>query len=108
MTFDLANITDRKQSKRESFEELITQILIHEEADVLAVNGAGGDEGIDMFVGNALDGPIDIYQCKYFLGPLSAGQRRQILKSIKTAFSKHGVRTYLHMTRSRQKTRNFH
>ncbi|QDK79962.1 hypothetical protein EXU85_15630 [Spirosoma sp. KCTC 42546] len=46
-----------------------------------------GDGGIDIFVGDYGQEPIDVYQCKYFLEEIEQAQKNQIQKSFKTAIT---------------------
>lgn len=57
------------------------------------VDGKGGDEGIDTFIGE-FNGKLQAFQHKYFLGPLGKSQRQQILKSIGTADAHHKVEAW--------------
>jgi len=54
---------------------------------VKTVDGHGGDEGIDAYVGS-FDAPSVIYQFKYFRKTFGSDQVRQIKKSLEAAFSK--------------------
>ncbi|MGA9644760.1 MAG: hypothetical protein WBQ76_02395, partial [Candidatus Korobacteraceae bacterium] len=54
-------------------------------ANIMRVDGTGGDEGIDNFQGNLSDGP-GVWQDKHFPNRIQKAQRKQILKSIKAAF----------------------
>ena len=56
MSYDYSRIEGPHQSRRENFEELVSQLLILEYG-AQPVDGAGGDEGIDCFRKNA-DGSI--------------------------------------------------
>lgn len=73
---------------KDRFESLIYEFLIAKfpGAGIKKVEGAGGDQGIDSFSGTLGDGPT-IWQCKHFSSRLQPPQKKQILKSIKTAFT---------------------
>jgi len=78
-----------RQSRRENFEELISQLLVAE-LNAKPVDGAGGDRGIDCFVKNE-DNSLTVFQAKFFLGRLTRSHRRQILESLRTAQQNHKV-----------------
>lgn len=87
---------------RESFERVVELLLQRkhqtEPREVQAVDGRGGDEGIDVDV-TSRDGAIDIiYQLKYFPEGFSGGfsrtRRRQITKSFNAAM-KHRPRRWV-------------
>ena len=63
------------QSKRENFEEFVSQLLSLE-VGAQAVDGRGGDGGIDCFHRDD-EGRLTVYQAKYFTGRLRSAQRRQ-------------------------------
>jgi hypothetical protein len=94
MTLDITRLSGPKNSKGQDFEELITQILLREHTDVHPVAGEGGDEGIDIFVGDGIDGNIDVYQCKYFPNRLGPPQRKQIIRSIESVLGKSRIKSY--------------
>ncbi|MEV0949037.1 hypothetical protein [Promicromonospora sp. NPDC050249] len=87
---------------RESFDRVVELLLQRrhqaEPGEVQAVDGRGGDEGIDVDV-TSHDGTIDtIYQLKYFPEGFSGGfretRRRQITKSFNAAM-KHKPRRWV-------------
>jgi hypothetical protein len=53
-------------------------------ARIRAVDGKGGDEGVDAFAGRLTDGPA-IWQCKHFTDRIRRPQQTQILKSLAAA-----------------------
>lgn len=83
-------MTDLQQRLRElskvKFEQFVHAYLnaIFPGADIKAVDGSGGDAGIDCFSGNLGDKPA-IWQAKHFPDRIKPSQQKQILKSIKTA-----------------------
>jgi DNA polymerase III delta prime subunit len=89
MAVDFTEISGSKPSPNENFEELVAQLLHREFDNVHQVDGRGGDEGIDIFVGNSIDDEISVFQCKFFLNPLKSAQKRQIISSIEKAKSKN-------------------
>ena len=70
-----------------TFESFVYQVLQirYPAAGIKKVDGSGGDEGVDSFEGTLADGPA-IWQYKRFENRLGADQKKQILKSIETAF----------------------
>jgi hypothetical protein len=75
---------------RDDFEALIDQILQarYPTAGIRKVDGSGGDKGIDSF-GGTLKDELAVWQCKHFANGIKLPQRKQILKSLKTAFANH-------------------
>jgi hypothetical protein len=73
---------------KEKFEALIHQLLDakYPGADIKRVEGSGGDKGIDSFQGTLSIGAA-IWQDKHFRDRIRDPQKRQILKSIRTAFA---------------------
>ena len=89
LDYDFARIVGPRSSAAANFEELVSQILATEiGAD--AIDGSGGDLGIDCYVGT-LRGRLTAYQAKYFLGRLRKSQRAQIKKSFETAIAHHQI-----------------
>lgn len=89
MNYSFDRLTGPRQSRRENFEELISQLLAVE-LNARPVDGSGGDHGIDCFVKND-DNSLTVFQAKYFLGRLTKSQRRQIQLSLITACENHKV-----------------
>jgi hypothetical protein len=46
-----------------------------------------GDEGIDIFIGNIGEEPIEVIQCKFFFPDFGNAQKKQIRESFKTAIN---------------------
>ncbi len=63
---------------------------MQEYPDAKPVNGRGGDEGVDTFVGD-FGGRCHIFQHKYFPNRLAGTQRRQVEASLHRALSRHQV-----------------
>lgn len=59
----------------------------HPGRNVQAVRANPGDEGIDVYVGDLGQEPIDVYQCKFFLEAIGDSQKSQIRDSFQTATS---------------------
>lgn len=93
MIFNFKEITGLKDSKQENFEELCSRLIINSYPDGKPVEGKGGDEGVDSFVG-IFNGECRVYQCKYFIEKIGSAQRRQIEKSLKRAISSHKLKSW--------------
>jgi hypothetical protein len=85
-----------KEISKDDFESLIDQLLQakYPTAGIKRVEGSGGDEGIDNFQGNLSDGPT-VWQDKHFPNRLQQAQRKQVLKSIKSAFKNRTPRNWI-------------
>lgn len=72
-----------KELDRDKFEGLIFQLLCerYPGAGIHRVDGAGGDEGVDTFMGNLANGST-VWQAKSFPNGIRAVQRRNIRKSL--------------------------
>jgi hypothetical protein len=93
MNYDFEKIQGPRQSKRENFEELISQLLAAE-MNAEAIDGSGGDAGIDCFI--KLDqNRLIIFQSKYFLTRLTPGHRSQIKHSFETACRNHRLSRWI-------------
>jgi hypothetical protein len=68
------------------FEQLCFDLLKerHPEIEIRHVDGAGGDEGLDIFSGD-LDGRPVIWQCKSFPHGIGKSQKEQVRKSLRQA-----------------------
>jgi hypothetical protein len=87
VNYDFRTIRGPKASSRENFEQLVCQLL-EEEINAISIDGTGGDQGIDCFFRRASQG-IEVFQAKYFLGPLTASQKHQIEHSLSVALRHH-------------------
>jgi hypothetical protein len=76
-----------RRLSKEQFESLVHQVLTakYPGAGVKKVEGSGGDEGIDSFSGLLDIGPV-IWESKHFPDRIRDSQKRQISKSVQTAF----------------------
>src|SRR5438552_590615 len=70
----------------DQFQRLCAQVLKHKYPgkEIKHVEGAGGDEGIDIFIGT-LSGKPHIWQCKAFRNGVGKSQKEQIRKSLRSA-----------------------
>jgi hypothetical protein len=94
MDIEFESITGPHQSKRENFEELVSQLIILEIGSAQPVDGAGGDEGIDCFR-RASDGALDVFQAKFFLGRLTSAQKKQVERSLAKVMERHSLRQWV-------------
>jgi len=78
-----------KELDTDSFERLCFHLLKerHPTANVRRVEGAGGDEGVDSFLGELTSGSV-VWQSKVFPNGVKNPQREQIRRSLKTAVDK--------------------
>jgi hypothetical protein len=69
-----------------TFEDLCFQIIAarHPSAQIMRVDDLGGDQGMDFFQGNLVDGAT-VWQCKYFRNGIRSAQKTQIKKSLRVA-----------------------
>lgn len=75
---------------REEFENICIQLIQSIRGDnTHTVNSAGGDGGIDIFVGNYA-GPLEVYQCKYFIENFNSNQKKQITDSFDKVIAEKG------------------
>jgi hypothetical protein len=77
-----------KELDPHTFQTLCFDILKekHPNLTLRHVEGAGGDEGLDLFEGELLGRPT-IWQCKSFPNGVGKSQKQQIRESLKTALS---------------------
>jgi hypothetical protein len=85
-----------KELPREDFEKLCCQLLKarHPNADVRHVEGAGGDFGVDTFIGDLADGPA-VWQSKAFADGIGKSQKEQIRQSLRQAVRKVQPRLWI-------------
>ena len=88
--FDFGRITGPEDSKQENFSSLCTCLVMRQFSGAKPVEGRGGDEGIDTFVGD-FAGSLRVFQHKYFLSGLKSSQRRQVLSSLDQVTKHHDV-----------------
>ncbi|MGI4873031.1 MAG: tetratricopeptide repeat protein [Janthinobacterium lividum] len=87
--YDYVNLHANLPGARAAFEPDCEWLLKMENPGRLVetVRADPGDEGIDVLVGNLGQEPIDVYQCKLFLGALEESQKDQIRKSFNRAIN---------------------
>lgn len=71
---------------QERFVDLCNHLLVKRYPDVKIVDGRGGDDGIDVFMGD-ISRPDSVFQIKYF-SEIKDPQWRQIENSLKTVYEK--------------------
>lgn len=88
MMFDFLRIAGPEDSKQENFSTLCTCLVMRLYPEAKPVEGRGGDEGIDTYVGE-FDGQLHAFQHKYFRDGLKPTQKRQITSSLAQILSLH-------------------
>lgn len=69
------------------WEDLCFQVLHAHNPGVKTINGNGGDEGIDAYIGD-FENPSTIYQFKFFRSGFGKSQKSQIKKSLLSALER--------------------
>lgn len=90
MIFDFRQIIGPEDSKHENFSCLCNRLLLKLFPYAKPVEGKGGDEGVDTFIGE-FNGVCEVFQHKYFINKVGPTQRKQIEKSLKTAINHHMI-----------------
>jgi hypothetical protein len=93
MTFAFRQITGSEDSKPENFSSLCSRLLMKVFPGAKPVDGKGGDEGLDTFIG-VFNGVCRVFQHKYFIERVGPSQRRQIERSIQKAIASHEVTSW--------------
>lgn len=70
------------------FQRLCNDLLLRILPDMKPIDGSGGDDGVDSFIG-MLKGELVIYQYKFFDGRLNSSRKKQIIDSFNTAKDKN-------------------
>ncbi|MEK5464063.1 NACHT domain-containing protein [Paenibacillus sp. FSL R7-0210] len=86
---DFKSIYGGIEGARANFEEACESVIrkLNPNNNVSSVRANPGDEGIDVFVGDIGVNPIEVYQCKFFLGELGVSQKKQIRDSFNKAIN---------------------
>lgn len=86
---DLVLIHGNIEGARTAFERACEMIIgwKRRPETVRGIRVQQGDGGIDVYVGDFGNTPIDVYQCKYFIHGIDDSQKQQIRNSYKTAVS---------------------
>lgn len=93
MNFDFRQITGVEDSKQTNFSSLCSRLVMTLFQDAKPVEGRGGDQGIDTFIG-FFNGVCQAFQHKYFIDGLKTTQRRQTESSLATASSHHELKRW--------------
>lgn len=88
MSFDFRQIAGPEDSKQENFSSLCNRLIIIQNPSAKPVDGKGGDQGLDTFVGN-FNGECHAYQHKYFIDRVGRSQRRQVEESLAAVLKHH-------------------
>lgn len=88
MQIDYRQISGPKWSKADNFALMCTRLILAEWLEANPVEGKGGDEGLDTYIGE-IDGELKAFQFKYFCDRIRKSQRVQIKNSLQTALSHH-------------------
>ena len=85
-----------KELDPNTFELLCLHLLTarHPGVGIKHVGGAGGDEGLDLFVGELAAGPV-VWQCKAFSQGVRAKQKEQIKESLARAMGKFAPKRWI-------------
>lgn len=78
-----------KELDPKTFEDFCFHLIKerHSGLDIKHVEGAGGDRGVDLFMGQLDHGPV-IWQCKSFRDGVGKSQKQQIKDSLRRALTK--------------------
>jgi hypothetical protein len=83
-------LVDLKTLDSTKFHLLCNALVKAEYSDATSVEGSGGDEGVDCFLGNNMDADnLHVFQHKFLPNTLNDSGKRQIKSSLKQVISKH-------------------
>lgn len=85
---DFYQITGPENSKENNFSSFCSSLILSLYPNAKPVNGRGGDEGIDTFIGE-FDGKLEVYQHKYFIDKVGSPQKKQIEQSLNSLIKNH-------------------
>jgi len=85
-----------KELDPDTFHKLCFHLLKerHPDLDLRQVEGASGDEGLDIFAGN-LSGNPTIWQCKAFANGVGESQKGQIRESLNTVLTRYNPKNWI-------------
>lgn len=92
---DFKSIKGPKSSKQDNFQEMCSQLVLREHPETKPVEGAGGDGGVDLYIGKSPTVFQTVWQAKFFLDPLKASQKRQIVASFDKVKDKPGLNRWI-------------
>jgi hypothetical protein len=90
VSFDFRDIRGPEVSKQENYSRLCSRIVMQLFPDARPVDGSGGDEGVDTYIGT-FNGLCRVFEHKYFLDRVKAVQRRQVERSLHQVSTHHRV-----------------
>lgn len=93
VSFDFRQIVGPEDSKADNFSALCSRLIIRLNPEAKPVDGKGGDEGLDTYIG-MFNGQCRAFQHKYFPERVGKSQRVQVEKSLITATKKHGIKCW--------------
>jgi hypothetical protein len=90
MAIDFSRILGPAPSAPGNFERLCVHLVRLEFPDVRAVDGNGGDQGVDAFISDSLGPAVQaVFQFKFFTGALNSSRKKHIERSLATAVANH-------------------
>jgi hypothetical protein len=93
VSFDFRQIVGPEDSKADNFSALCSRLIIRLNPEAKPVDGKGGDEGLDTYIG-IFNGQCRAFQHKYFPERVGKSQRAQVEKSLVTATKKHSIKCW--------------
>ena len=93
MSFDFRQIVGPEDSKQDNFSALCSRLIITLNPSAKPVDGRGGDQGLDTYVG-VFNGECHAYQHKYFVDRVGRSQRRQVEESLCTVLEHHKPKSW--------------
>jgi len=96
MPVDFVRIQGPAPSNSGNFEKLCAQLIALEFPSARAVDGRGGDHGVDAFVGNLTGAgkPDVVFQFKFFIETLTPGRKKQIEESLSSALGRYRLKRW--------------
>lgn len=90
LNLSVTTLVDLKALDSTKFHSLCNALVKAEYSDATCVEGSGGDEGIDCFLGNNMDADnLHVFQHKFLPTTLNNSGKGQIKSSLKQVISKH-------------------
>jgi hypothetical protein len=93
MNYHFDRLSGPLHSREQNFEQMMAQLLALDYG-ASAIDGSGGDGGIDCYVMNP-DGMLTIFQSKYYIDRLTSSRKNQIRRSFERAVKQHNVRKWV-------------
>src|SRR5262245_11369549 len=97
MSVNFTRIQGPAGSDSGNFEKLCAQLIALEFPKARAVDGRGGDHGVDAFVGSltGTDEPEAVFQFKFFVETLTLGRKKQIEQSLSSALQRYRLKQWI-------------